>query len=248
MPFNFTVSPDFAPDHMSGWFYFNTWLQRQLGIDIHLELYDSFEDQRADIRAGKVDLIYANPYDASMLVREMGFKAVARPQQKRDEAIVAVPDSSPAQAVEDLQSGARLATTGDPDVHTIGMIMLEPADLDADNLRLQEYDSYILVAKALLRDDADVGFFLKDSFLELSDLIRKQMRVLVSSQISVVHHALLVGPRLQPHFADLQSKLLEMKQAPKGAGVLESMGLEGWEVMSEEQTEFMIDLIDTLVI
>ena len=61
MPFNFTVSPDFAPDHMSGWFYFNTWLQRQLGIEMHLELYDNFEDQRADIRAGKVDLIYAQP-------------------------------------------------------------------------------------------------------------------------------------------------------------------------------------------
>lgn len=248
MPFNFTVSPDFAPDHMSGWFYFNTWLQRQLGIEMHLELYDNFEDQRADIRAGKVDLIYANPYDASMLVREMGFKAVARPLRKRDEAIVAVPEGSPVQAVEDLQSGARLATTGDPDMHTIGMIMLEPADLDADNLKLQEYDSYILVAKALLRDEADVGFFLKDSFVELSDLIRKQMRVLVSSQISVVHHALLVGPQLQPRFAELQGKLLEMKAASRGAGVLESMGLEGWEVMSEEQTEFMIDLIDTLVI
>ena len=161
---------------------------------------------------------------------------------------MAVPERSPVQAVEDLQSGARLATTGDPDVHTIGMIMLEPADLDADNLKLQEYDSYILVAKALLRDEADVGFFLKDSFVELSDLIRKQMRVLVSSQISVVHHALLVGPQLQPRFAELQGKLLEMKAASRGAGVLESMGLEGWEVMSEEQTEFMIDLIDTLVI
>jgi phosphonate transport system substrate-binding protein len=248
MPFNFTVSPDFAPDHMSGWFYFNTWMQRQLGTDIHLELYDSFEAQRADIRAGKVDLIYANPYDAAMLVREMGFKAVARPAKKRDEALIAVPADSAAQKVEDLMPGLRLATTADPDVHTIGMIMLEPADLDASNITQREYDSYILIAKALLRGEADVGFFLKDGFLELSDLIRKQMRVLVSSQISVVHHALLVGPELQPRFDELQSKLLTMHEDEKGAGVLESMAINGWERMSEEQTEFMIDLIDTLTV
>lgn len=248
MPYTFTVSPDFAPDHMSGWFYFNTWMQRQLGIDMHLELYDSFEAQRSDIRAGKIDLIYANPYDAAMLVREMGFRALVRPLQRRDEAIIAVPAQSSVKTVEELAPGMRLATTGDPDVHTIGMIMLEPADLDASNINQREYDSYILIAKALLRGEADVGFFLRDGFLELSDLIRKQMRILVSSQISVVHHALLVGPELQSRFDEIQGKLLEMGETEKGAGVLESMGIQGWEPMSEEQTEFMIDLIDTLTI
>jgi len=247
MPFNFTVSPDFAPDHMSGWFYFNTWLQRSLGTDIHLELFDSFERQREDIRAGRIDLIYANPYDASMLVREQGFRAVARPAGTRDEAVVVVPAGSAAEAVEDLPSGVRLATTADPDVHTIGMIMLEPADLDTGNITQREYDTYILVAKALLRGDADVGFFLKQGFDELSDLIKKQMKVLVSSQISVVHHSLLVGPKMQAHFDELSRLLIGMHAEPKGAGVLESMGLKGWESMSDEQTEFMIDLIDTLM-
>jgi len=247
MPFNFTVSPDFAPDHVSGWFYFNTWLQRQLGVDIHLELYDGFEPQRADIRAGKVDLIYANPYDASMLVREMGFRALVRPVAKPDEAVIAVPAGSDAASVENLRPGMRLATTADPDVHTIGMIMLEPADLDRHSVAQQQYDSYVLIAKALLRGEADVGFFLKQSYDELSDLIRRQLRVLVSSQIGVVHHALLVGPRLAQKGEQIIELLTTMAQDPKGAGVLDSMDVSGWERMSAEQTEFMIDLIDTLV-
>ncbi|KEA63850.1 ABC-type phosphate/phosphonate transport system periplasmic component [Marinobacterium lacunae] len=233
---------------MSGWFYFNTWLQRNLGTDIHLELFDSFDEQREQIRAGKIDLIYANPYDASMLVREQGFKAVARPAGTRDEAVVVVPANSSVESVEDLMAGSRLATTADPDVHTIGMIMLEPADLDSSNISQREYDTYILVAKALLRGEADVGFFLKQGFDELSDLIKGQMRVLVSSQISVVHHALLVGPSLQDRFDDLSRMLVDMHTDEKGAGVLESMGLSRWEAMSVEQTEFMIDLIDTLTI
>ncbi|SEF78009.1 phosphate/phosphite/phosphonate ABC transporter substrate-binding protein [Marinobacterium lutimaris] len=248
MPFNFTVSPDFAPDHMSGWFYFNTWLQRNLGTDIHLELFDSFDAQRDAIKAGQVDLIYANPYDASMLVRELGFKAVARPAGKKDEAVIVVPANSQAEAVEDLEAGVRLATTDDPDVHTIGMIMLEPADLDASNISQKDYDTYILVAKALLRGEADVGFFLKQGFDELSDLIKKQMRVLVSSQISVVHHALLVGPQMQDCMAELKALVTQMHKDEKGIGVLESMGIKEFESMSTEQTEFMIDLIDTLTI
>ncbi|PIE23796.1 MAG: phosphate ABC transporter substrate-binding protein [Neptuniibacter caesariensis] len=247
MILNLTVSPDFAPDHISGWYIFNTWLQRQLGARVHLELYNSFEAQREDIKAGQYDLVYANPFDASMLVRELGFKAVVRPIQKPDETIIATRADSKLNCVEDLQPGARLVATDDPDVNRIGMIMLEPADLDNDNTSIATVDSYIIVAKHLLNEQAEAGFFLKDAYDKLSDLIKKQMKVLVSSEISVVHHALLVGPRLQQFIPQMQKFLLKMAEDEKGKGVLESMNLLGWEVMTEEETEFMIDLIDTLI-
>lgn len=247
MTLNLTVSPDFAPDHISGWFIFNTWLQRQLGTRIHLELYDCFDKQREDIKSGKFDLVYANPFDASMLVRELGFKAVVRPLQKPDETIIATHTESELNCVEDLQAGCKLVATDDPDVNRIGMIMLEPADLDHENTTTKTVDSYVIVAKHLLNNQADAGFFLKDAYDELSELIRKQMKVLVSSEISVVHHALLVGPRLQQFIPQIQKLLVNMDTNEKGLGVLESMDLKGWEMMSEEETEFMIDLIDTLI-
>lgn len=102
MTLNLSVSPDFPPSHLSGWFIFNTWLQRQLGTGVHLELYDSFEAQREDIRSGKIDLIYANPYDASMLVRELGFKVLVRPRNLSDETLIATLASDPRETVEDL--------------------------------------------------------------------------------------------------------------------------------------------------
>ncbi len=73
MSFMFTVSPDFTPDHLSGWYIFNTWLQRQSDIAIHLEMYNDFHSQREAIQNDSIDLIYANPFDAAMLVREKGF-------------------------------------------------------------------------------------------------------------------------------------------------------------------------------
>ena len=63
MTLELTVSPDFSPEHIAGWYVFNTWLQRKLGVRIHLELYEDFSAQRQAIAADKVDLIYANPYD-----------------------------------------------------------------------------------------------------------------------------------------------------------------------------------------
>ena len=79
MPYLFTVSPDFTPDHLSGWFIFNTWLQRALSEAFHLELYDDFLSQREAIQADQIDLIYANPYDAAMLVRDKGFTPLVKP-------------------------------------------------------------------------------------------------------------------------------------------------------------------------
>ena len=73
MTYQITVSPDFSPDHIFGWYHFNTWLQQNLDTRIHLELYSDFESQREAILSDQIDLIYANPYDASMLVREKGF-------------------------------------------------------------------------------------------------------------------------------------------------------------------------------
>lgn len=244
--FNFTVSPDFAPDRISGWFIFNTWLQKEIGQHIHLELHGDFATQRRDIAAGKIDLIYANPSDASLLVREQGFVGVARPAALADEAVVVVPEGSPVPRIEDLAPGARIAATDHPDVRMMGMIMLEPADLSAANTTTRACETYVLVAKALLNGDADVGFFLKRVYDDMSAMIRKGLRPLVTSQIYVVRHGLLAGPRLAGQRQAILDALLRMSSTAKGRDVLANLGFTSWEEFAEEDVEFMIDLIDTL--
>lgn len=246
MTLELTVSPDFSPDHIAGWYVFNTWLQRKLGERIHLELYDDFTAQRKAIASDKVDLIYANPFDAAMLVREKGFTALAAPINRPDEAVIAVHIDSAAQTVEDLKPGTRLAVTSDPDVNLIGMIMLESADLDKSTTVTNQVGSYVLVAKNLLTGKADAGFFLKDAFDDLSQVIRKQLRVLVTSEISDVRHSLLIGPRCAHLQEPLLKLLLGMASDKTDKGVLDALGLEGWEELDKEATEFMIDLMDTL--
>ncbi len=248
MSHTFTVSPDFSPEHLSGWYIFNTWLQRQTGEAIHLELYDSFQTQRAAIQNDKIDLIYANPYDAAILVREKGFLPLVKAEGVTDEAIIAVSSQNPATDVAQLSPGIKVAVTEDPDVHMIGMIMLEAGDLDANNIETRFYDSHILIAKSLIQGETDAGIFLAQAFDDLSKLTKKQLKILVRSQISVIHHSLMLGPQLAERRSDIQDLLLSMNNDDKGKSVLNSLGFDGWVKVEDEEMEFMIDLMDTLII
>ncbi|MGR9107482.1 MAG: phosphate/phosphite/phosphonate ABC transporter substrate-binding protein [Gammaproteobacteria bacterium] len=247
MSYVFTVSPDFTPDHLSGWYIFNTWLQRKTGEAIHLEMYDTFQKQRDAINQDQIDLIYANPFDAAMLVREKGFSPLVKPQGDSDEALIAANAESENRSVEDLKPGTRIAGTDDPDVLMMGLIMLEPADLNKSNITLIDSDTYITVAKHLLRGEADAGIFLAEAFDDLSGVVKNQLRILVRSQISVIHHSLMIGPKLAEKRTAIQNELLNMLEDEKGKGVLESLGFKSWQVVDDEEMEFMIDLIDTLM-
>ncbi len=246
MSFLFTVSPDFTPDHLSGWYIFNTWLQQQIDQPIHLEMYNDFDSQREAIVNDAVDLIYANPSDAAMLVREKGFQVIAKVKDAADEAVIACNAESSLNDVTDLNPGANIAFAHHPDVKLMGMIMLEPADLDSSTITEVESSSYVVIAKHVLQNNADAGVFLAEAYDDLSDMIKSQLRVLVRSQIDVIHHALLVGPKFQHHSEAILNALINMPHIEKGQGVLESLGFSGWEKVSEEDIEFMIDLMDTL--
>lgn len=247
MSYVMTVSPDFSPDHIAGWYIFNTYLQRQLNIPIHLELFNNFEEQRKAIENNEIDLIFANPYDASMLVREKNFTALVAPEGSSDEAVIAIRADSQISKIEDLKEGTRIATTDDPDVNMMGMIMLEPADLNTENTTTSTVDSYPLVAKQLLQENADIGFFLDDSFNNLSKFVKEQLSPLICSQIYVIRHVMLAGSRLEGTHKELKEVLLNMPNDEKGPGVLKSLGISNWENQDQEDTEFMIDLMDTLV-
>jgi phosphonate transport system substrate-binding protein len=247
MSYVFTVSPDFSPDYLAGWFVFNTWLQKTLGCRFHFELMEDFPALHRAIAEDRIDLIYANPYDAAMLVRAKGFTALAKPKGGADEVVLAVASANVAQAVEDLPTGIKVASTDDPGVHLIGMILLEPAGLHRGNTKFSVVGNYVLVAKKLLQGECEVGVFLAKAFDELSHPVRCQLRPLVRSDIQVIHHALMAGPRLAAdQIVLLRQALLELDCDNKGQILLKQLGFGGWERVEPEETEFMIDLMDTL--
>ena len=246
MPLQFTVSPDFGPNQLAGWHFFNTWLQRQLDEGIHFQQHDSFDQQHQAIQENHIDIIYANPYDAALLVRDKGFLAIAKPDNKPDEAMIVVATDSPIDQVEDFSDGVTIAATDDPDVRLMGKMMLEPAFQAHATHSLMLKDSYILVAKEVLNGTCQAGFFLKDAFEELSSLVRNQLRSIVTSEIQLIQHVLLISPSFVARQAEISELLLDMHNQSTGEITLESLNIKRWLPLPQEEVEFMIDLMHAL--
>ncbi len=83
MKLNLLIAPDFAPERFAGWHMLNTLLQKRADLHIHLETPASAQEQSEQIANKNIEIIYANPFDAATMIREQGYRAVARPKVKR---------------------------------------------------------------------------------------------------------------------------------------------------------------------
>lgn len=246
MPYTMTISPDFKPDLISGWYIFNTWLQKSLGEEIHLELVNDFAELEKLIDNDKVDLIYSNPFDMTKLIREKSFLPVTKPVGKVDEAVIIIKSDTDIINVESLQAGLKVSVTDAPDVNMIGTIMLESADIYPDDIKLVQCSNHITVAKNVINGTSQIGFILAEAYDELSSLVKKQIKPLIRSNIDLLHHTFLVGPKFSDKHQQLLDAMISLNNDDRGLSLLESLELDRWLAMDNEETEFMIDLMDTL--
>ncbi len=249
MTLNFLIAPDFAPEHFAGWHMLNTLLQKKSGLQLHLVTPASAAEQAQLIAEGKVDAVYANPFDATAMVRESGYQAIARPVGKPNEMVIATAAGSAANVVEDLKPGCKIALTDNKDVKLIGLRLLEPADLTEADVQWQLVDTYQAAARLAIKAEVDASFFLAEAYHSLSRLTKSQLKVLIESKLADINHVLLVKPGLVGDEANrIRDALVGLKGTPDGQPVLDELGIAGgFEPMSEEDAEFMIDLMDTLL-
>lgn len=248
MTLNFLIAPDFAPERFAGWHMLNTVLQRRSGLGLHLLTPTSAKEQSALLAAEKVDLVYANPFDAVDMIRTRGFRPFARPVGRFDEMVIATGAESGLKMIEDLQAGCRIAVTPNQDVRLIGLRLLEPADLTESTIAWVPVDSYQAAARLAIKGEVEAAFFLADAFASLTRMTRSQLHLLVESAIHDISHVLLAHPRVVGDLPAIEAALFGIGQQPSDANVLDALGLShGFEPMTQEEAEFMIDLMDTLL-
>ena len=164
MTLNFLIAPDFAPERFAGWHMLNTTLQRRSGIGLHLLTPASAHEQSELLAAGKADLVYANPFDATDMIRTQGYIPFARPARRYDEMVIASGGESGITRVEDLKPGCRIALTENRDVKLIGLRLLEPADLNESTIQWVPVDSYQAAARLAIKGEVQAAFFLTNTF------------------------------------------------------------------------------------
>ncbi len=248
MNLNVLIAPDFAPEHFAGWHMLNTLMQRKTGLSLHLQTPASAGEQAQLIADGKADIIYANPFDAASMVRDSGYVALARPIDKANEMVIATHAESAVESFRDLQPGIRVALTDNKDVKLIGLRLLEPADLGESDIQWQVVESYQAAARMAIKGEVDACFMLAEAFHSLSRLTKSQLKLLIESKLADISHVILVHPKVEGEAEKLREALLGLAGSEDGQPVLDALGIgHGFEAMSAEDAEFMIDLMDTLV-
>ncbi|PLT21815.1 PhnD/SsuA/transferrin family substrate-binding protein [Psychrobacter sp. MES7-P7E] len=244
---NMLIAPDFSPDRFAGWHMFNTLIQKRANLNMHLNIPTSHAEQEQVISAGDIQIIYANPFDAATLIREQGYRAIARPIGKSDEMIIAAAANSTISRLEDIQAGATVAMADNRDVKLIGLRLLEAVDIEASDLNWDVTETYQAAARKVIKGEAQVAFFLAEIFHSFSRLTKTQLSVLIESDLADISHVLLV----KEDFPDAQiflEAILNLHNDADGKEALAELGMpQGFEPMSEEDAEFMIDLMQTLL-
>lgn len=248
MKLNFLVAPDFAPDRFAGWHMLNTLLQSRSGLHLHLLTPATAQEQATLLQGGEIDLVYANPFDGAHLLRERGYLAAAQPVGKPDEMLIATAAASPLQRLEDLRAGARIALTDHHDVKLIGLRLLEAADLGDAQLHWVQVDNHQAAARLVMKGEVDAAFFLAETYHSLSRMTRSQLHVLIESAIHDISHVLLAHPRMAASLPAVVAALEGIGRQAQDHEVLEALGIPGgFARMPQEDAEFMVDLMETLL-
>ncbi|MDX1786504.1 MAG: PhnD/SsuA/transferrin family substrate-binding protein [Psychrobacter sp.] len=244
---NMLIAPDFSPERFAGWHMFNTLIQKRANLNMHLNIPDSQAEQQDIINQGDIQVIYANPFDAATLIREQGYRAVARPIGKSDEMVIAAATNSDINSLEDIKAGATVAMADNRDVKLIGLRLLEAVDIAEADLNWTVTETYQAAARQVIKGDAQVAFFMAEIFHSFSRLTKAQLSVLIESDLADISHVLLIKDGF-PDTDILMNAILNLHNDDDGKEALAELGMpQGFEAMDEEDAEFMIDLMQTLL-
>ncbi len=244
---NMLIAPDFSPERFAGWHMFNTLIQKRANLNMHLNIPDSQAEQQGIISQGDIQVIYANPFDAATLIREQGYRAVARPIGKSDEMVIAAAANSDINSLEDIKAGATVAMADNRDVKLIGLRLLEAVDIAEADLNWTVTETYQAAARQVIKGDAQVAFFMAEIFHSFSRLTKAQLSVLIESDLADISHVLLIKDGF-PDTDILMNAILNLHNDDDGKEALAELGMpQGFEAMDEEDAEFMIDLMQTLL-
>ena len=198
---NFVVAPDYLPDHFSHWYLLSSHLQRETEFSIHLHLPANAEEIQELAEGGKMDMLYANAFDAVALIK----------------------------------------TGPNPDIRCLGLRLLKQAGLDAEQLKIEEAATFPQAASALIRGQAQAGFFPASTYAHMSKRTLEQLRVLQESSFAAVTHMVVLHPDFAEQQEALRQAFAEMADKPTGKTTLEALDLPaGFAPLTQEAAEQMV--------
>jgi phosphonate transport system substrate-binding protein len=243
---NYSVSPYLVQDNKTVWPEFEKFLHKKTKLSLQFKNYTSPRAFNKDFRKGKLGLIYADPYYASVLLRNHGFIPVARALGQYDETIVAVRADSSILDIQDLNPQMYLSISVEPVNRLLGRLLLQPADINEDDMVCRYHRTHKSVVQDLLLDKTDVGVMAAKNFDRLPSKIKTRLRILVRTQVYLFSSLWMLSPEHTEQYPALARVFNRMHRNQKGTDILKNFNTKSWLNVEQINAEEMADLLHML--
>lgn len=236
-----------SSQQMNGWYFFNTYLQRHLGREVHMELVHGAINERRK-RIEEMDLVFTKPFEATRLMLEQKYRPLLRPIDQTDEVTLLVRADDPRQTLAEYQGGKIVTAAPDNFVYLLGRFLLEESESALANMEYLFSGHDIKALQMLLKGSADILFMLSDTYKGLSGLTKKNLRVIDQSETAFAFHLFSVSPQYDELGSALTDVLLNMTLDSQGRQVLADLGIPGWTKPTQDECDMLAMLYNRYAI
>lgn len=217
-----------SSQQMNGWYFFNTYLQRHLDREVHLEIIHGAVNEQQQKSAEQMDIVFSKPFEATRLLLNNNYLPILRPIDQTDEVTLLVRSEDTRQGLAEFKGGKVVTAAADNFVYLLGRFLLEQDESELQNMDYIFSGHDIKALQMLLKGQADILFMLSETYRGLSGLTKKMLREIDQSETAFAFHLFSVAPSckgLAEQFADV---LLNMGMDSQGRQVLLDLGITGW--------------------
>lgn len=227
---NFVVSLQ-SGSQLSGWYLFNTYLQRRLQRAIHFE-------QEQDKKSANMDLFFAKPFEACAIIHEKGYIPLMRPIGEADEVVILVREDDP-RDLNEFNHANVVTASENSFVYLLARFLCDENGLDSEHFNFHFAGNEIKALQMLIRKKADVLFMLKKTYDGLSSFGKKNVRILDESKTDFAFHQFCIAPYLKKESEELSKILQAMAEDEKGKAILKDIQFEGWCIPEEGELKML---------
>ena len=225
---NFMVSLQ-SSQQLSGWYFMNTYLQRQLGRPIRFEPVHGALGQSGTLLKGNPDIVFAKPFDACALMQQRGFVPLLRPKAMVDEICILSRSADSRGTLSEFGSAKiGVAASSDSFVYLLGRFLLDESGIDSEGLEFVFAGTEVKAMRLLIDMEVDMVIMLSEAYRNLSGLVRSMTRLLDETDSCYAFPLLCCAPQLRPIHAQLKKIMQGMEEDQRGRLVLQDTLLSGW--------------------
>ncbi|NJP05203.1 MAG: phosphate/phosphite/phosphonate ABC transporter substrate-binding protein [Chloroflexaceae bacterium] len=236
--YTFMVCPHDTIHNPERWYELERYFIARLGTEVLFEMAIDFLDFQENVP--KADIVYTNPSDRISILKAHGYVPVARPMNTYDEVVLVASTEVANPSINSLQ-GAEIATVTSLIPTHLSFDLLHRQGIKAGALHHKE--SWQAVISSVWNHEVEFGFVYKDTYDHLSDHGKSLINMFYVSDERKAFHTLEISPRLADRKSEIEQLLLGMDADAAGQTLLQTLDIEKWLPVTDEEMGIMEQLM-----